>query len=189
MLRTKKNRQTFAFPSTDQESFTDAELDAQIDGTVSAGKPSTKTADTRRKQLEKDADDKKKNAQAVKDIPQIFTPDQVVWVFDVYVGGICFIFSLLLKCEFKVLYEELKLDEDVKLAWAKPLARVASKYAPAEWAGMTAEIELCASLGIWTAAAFGRSKAIAEKEKEKKEAETRKPRNAVTAVPSQAQVV
>lgn len=153
--------------------MTDAELDAAIDGDVSASASFNKTAESARR--------KKAAADLVKQIPEIFTPEQVVWVFDVYVGLICFVFSLLLKTEFKALHDELKLDEDVKILWAKPLARVASKYAPTEWAGMTAEIELIACLGLWTATAFGRAQNVAKKEAEKAELSKRATaRNPVT---------
>jgi hypothetical protein len=187
MPRAKRKRQAFHFPQADQPSapqdefsLTDAELDAAIDGGSD-----TASAVSLNKVREKS---KAKNAvaEAVKQIPEIFTPEQVAWAFDVYVVLICFVFSILLKCDFKLLHDELKLDEDVKLMWAKPLARVVSKYAPTEWAGMTAEIELIGCLGIWTATAFGRARGVVQKEAERKEAEKReRARNPITAMPQQ----
>lgn len=201
----RRKRQSVSFPSATQPVFTAEELDAEIDGgkvedlnapaapavtsnkdTAAAPRLDT-TADLLLEKQKKDVHRKQEAAKIIKEIPQIFTPDQVAWIFDVYVGAICFVFSMLLKCEFKSLYDELQLDQDVKLAWAKPLAKVASKYAPAEWAGMTAEIELIGSVGLWTATAFGRSKQIAEKERAEKEMELRNrragiaPRNAENA--------
>lgn len=179
MPRPKRKRQQFNFPAAEQPSpLSDAEIDAQIDGGEA---PVSLNKIREKNKAKKDA------ADLVKQIPEIFTPEQVAWVFDVYVVLICFVFSILLKCEFKILHDELKLDDDVKLLWAKPLAKVVSKYAPAEWAGMTAEIELVACVGLWTATAFARARQTVEKEKEKKEAEkreqARQPRNSVTAMP------
>jgi hypothetical protein len=188
----RKRRQSLHFPTVEQDAILDAEIDASIDSGAEPQPQKTPPKTSKKtsfEKIEQDAADKKKNAQVVKEIPQIFTPEQVVWIFDVYVGGVCFVFSILLKTEFKAIYEELKLDDDVKLAWAKPLAKIVSKYAPSEWAAMTAEIELIASVGLWTVAAFQRSKNVAEKEREKKEMEARnpRPRNAVTAVAAHAQ--
>jgi hypothetical protein len=160
---TNKPKQEFAFPSPEQPPVTDAELDAEIDGTApeAAKYEPTGFAD-RSAQRRKEYKEKKDIAQAVKEIPQIFTPEQVVWVFDAYVGAVSFIFALVLKADFKIIWEELKLDDDVKKVWAKPLAKIASKYAPSAWAGMTAEIELVASMGIWTVTGFGRAKKVVE---------------------------
>jgi hypothetical protein len=190
----RRRRQAVHFPSAEQSSppISDAELDAEIDGVADAGnrresnapQPSKKSSFEK---LKEETDKKKQNVAAIKEIPVIFTAEDVVWVFDVYVGLICFVFSILLRCDFKIIYEELELDAAVKEAWAKPLAKIASKYAPAEWAGMTAEIQLICGMGLWTAAAFGRSKIIAEKEKQRKEDEKRHPRNTVTAMPNTPQ--
>jgi len=157
MGRPRKNRAAFSFPSEKEPVLSDAELDAQIDGTE-------KTV----AEIKKDSSKKAAVAQAIKEIPQIFTPEQVAFLFDIYAGGLCFIYSFIFKCDFKPLFEELKFDEQEKLTLAKPLAKIASKYAPSEWAGMTAEIELCASMGMYTVMSFKRAEIVAKREKEKK---------------------
>lgn len=182
MPRKRRTKQLHHFPSEEQASaveLTDAEIDREI-----SDAPKTDAAEKVK------AKNKEKNAvaQAVKEIPEIFQPEQVAWVLDVYVVIVCFIFSILLKCDFNVLHEELKIDEDVKMMWAKPLAKVASKYAPAQWAGMTAEIELVGCLALWTATAFGRARIIVAHEKEKQEKQQREKSNVVTAIPQRQAV-
>jgi hypothetical protein len=157
--RKKSERQEFAFPSAAQP-IEDAELDALIDGT-----------EKKVNDIKQDSAKKTAVAQAIKDIPQIFTPEQVAWMFDLYVGILCFIYSFIFKCDFKPLFEELKFDDKDKLTLAKPLAKIASKYAPHEWAGMTAEIELCASVGMYTVMSFKRAEIVAKREKERKQKE------------------
>jgi len=191
MGRKPKRRQAFHFPQMEQPDLTDAQLDAEIDGISSESSPVSSPVKSSRNstaKLKKEAEEKQAAAKALKDIPQIFEPEHVAWVFDAYVGVICFVFSILLKTEFKLLFDELQLDQEVKMAWAKPLAKIASKYCPSEWASMTAEIELIASLGIWTATAFGRAKRIAddEIEKKKKELQQKQHRNNVTVTAAQA---
>lgn len=118
--------------------------------------------------LNADAEEKKRVAEAAKNIPEIFTPDQVKWCFDAYVAILCFVYSLVLKTDFKALQTELEFTEEQKDAMAKPLARICSKYAPSSWAGMSAEIELIAMLGVYTVSSFQRAKNVATKEAEKK---------------------
>ena len=115
-----------------------------------------------------DAAAKQKILDAAKQIPEIFTPDQVKWVFDAYVAILCFVYSIALKTEFKALQDELEFSEEQKDAMAKPLARICSKYAPASWAAMAPEIELVTMLGLFTVASFGRAKLVVEKVAEKK---------------------
>lgn len=124
---------------------------------------STATADS----LANDAADKKRIAAAAKEIPVIFKPEQVEWVFDAYVAILCFTYSIILKTDYSALETELKFDNDEKEMMAKPLAVICSKYCPSQWAGMSAEIQLITSLSIWTVSSFKRAKTVAEKEKEK----------------------
>jgi hypothetical protein len=118
--------------------------------------------------LNADAEEKRRVAEAAGKIPEIFTPDQVKWCFDTYVAILCFVYSLVLKTDFKALQTELEFTEEQKDAMAKPLARICSKYAPSSWAGMSAEIELIAMLGVYTVSSFQRAKNVAAKEEEKK---------------------
>src|SRR5258706_216627 len=78
--------------------------------------------------LGRDAEAKKRVAAAAKEIPQIFEPEQVVWVFDAYVAILCFVYSIILKIEFKLLQDELSFSEDEKKIMAVPLAKICSKY-------------------------------------------------------------
>jgi hypothetical protein len=120
-----------------------------------------------------DAEEKERIKKAVSKIPEVFSPEQVAWVFDAYVALICFVYSLLLKTEYKALEEELRFDEEQKIQMSKPLARIASKYAPSEWAGMSAEIELITCLGIWTVSSFKRAQNVQKAEIEKHRDATR----------------
>jgi hypothetical protein len=116
-----------------------------------------------------DAKEKERIKEAVAGIPDIFSPEQVAWCFDAYVAILCFVYSIVLKTDFKALQKELEFSEEQKAIMAKPLARICSKYAPSTWAGMAAEIELITTLGIWTVSSFQRAKnvAVAETEKQK----------------------
>lgn len=120
--------------------------------------------------LKADAEKKKEVKKAADEIPEIFTPSNVEFVFDLYAGIISFVFSILLKAEFKPIFQELKFEDAEKKAMAVPLAKIASKYAPHEWAGMQAEIELVTSIGLYTVMGFKRAQAVAAKESEKKKA-------------------
>lgn len=176
----RKRRQAFNFPSEEQPAVTD-ELDAQIDRELAeaAGEASETAKQETATRITKDAERKKKVAAAVKEIPQIFSPEQVSWLFNVYAGALSFIYSYLFKYEFETIFEALKFDDDLALTMAKPLAKICSKYAPSEWAGMTAEIELCASLGMWTVRSYGMAKVAVNADRDKKAIEQRN-RNAVT---------
>lgn len=123
--------------------------------------------------IEEDAKEKEGVKKAVEAIPEIFTPDGVKWVFDVYVGLISFIYSLLLKVDFKEINDELKFEEDQKDQLAIPLAKILSKHAPASWAGSTAEIQLITMMGVWTVASFQRARNVQRKAEEAKKAENR----------------
>jgi hypothetical protein len=120
--------------------------------------------------LEQDAADKKKVKEAAAAIPEIFTPEQVVWCFDAYVAILSFVYSLVLKVDYKAIQDELEFSPEQKEQMAKPFAKICSKYAPSEWAGMTAEIQLVTMLGVWTVASFQRArnvqKTLVEKEKD-----------------------
>lgn len=123
--------------------------------------------------LGRDAEAKKRVAAAIKEIPQIFEPAQVAWVFDAYVAILCFVYSIILKVEFKLLQDELSFSTEEKETMAVPLAKICSKYAPSSWAGMSSEIQLITSLGIWTVASFQRARNVAAKEAEKQRQENR----------------
>lgn len=177
MGRRKKTIQDFNFPSDNQPSLSDAEIDATIDGTVPGG-PVTplrdftkKTTADKTEKIKKDNTEKKEATQAVKDIPEIFSPDQVAWVLDCYVVAMSFVFSIVMKAEYKIIYEELKLDDEVKAAWSKPLAKIISKHAPSQWAYMTAEIELIGCLAIYSVTGFQRARVAVQRENEKKQQE------------------
>jgi len=118
--------------------------------------------------LENDAEEKKKVIEAAKAIPEIFTPDQVEWVFDAYAGIVSFVYSLLLKIEFEKINDELSFTDDQKKQLSVPLAKILSKHAPPEWAGNTAEIQLVVMMGIWTVSSFKRVKNVQKALDEKK---------------------
>jgi hypothetical protein len=177
MGRKRKQRQTINFPTQDT---TDAELNAVVDGE----RVSTSSAD----HWKQDAEEKGKQVAAVANIPEIFTPDQVSFIFDILAIVLSFIYSQLLKYDFKVIHQELSFEPDQKERLSIPLARICSKYAPSEWAGMTAEIELICVLGVWAVSGFGRAKQSVEKDKrEKMHAAEQHRRNPVTQVPQQQQ--
>ena len=126
--------------------------------------------------IENDAAEKERVKKAIAAIPDIFTPENVAWAFDVYVGLLSFAYSYILKTDFDAIQKELEFSEEQKASLAKPLAKICSKYAPAEWAGMTAEIQLVSMMGIWTVASFQRAKNVRrELEEKKKDAERTQP--------------
>lgn len=134
--------------------------------------PSTPAVDN----LEQDATEKEKVKRAAALIPEIFKPEQVEWVFDVYVGILSFAYSLALKVDFKEINDELEFSKEQKEGLSKPLANILSKYAPSEWAGRTDEIQLITMMGIWTVTSFKRAKNVQEKMEEKrKDAERTQP--------------
>jgi hypothetical protein len=120
------------------------------------------------REIRADAEDKRKVADAVKEIPQIFTPENVEWCFDVYVAVLSFLYSFALKTQFTAIQDELEFSDEQKKQLAVPLAKVLSKYAPKEWAGRTDEIQLITMMGIWTVSSIQRARNIAKKEEEKK---------------------
>lgn len=126
--------------------------------------------------LEQDAAEKEKVKKAAAAIPEIFTPEQVVWCFDAYVAILSFVYSLVLKTDYKAIQDELEFSPEQKEQMAKPLAKICSKYAPSEWAGMTAEIQLVTMLGVWTVASFQRARNVQRALDEKaKDAERTRP--------------
>lgn len=118
--------------------------------------------------ISEEAKEKKKILEAVKEIPEIFSPEQVEWLFDAYAGILSFIYSIVLKTDFTALWEELKFDDDIKKSLSKPLSKICSKHAPASWAAHTAEIELLTMLGVWTATSFKRARNVQQAQLEKK---------------------
>lgn len=152
----KNSMQSVSFPSTDSPAIVDAAT-APIAEIIAANE-----SDAKQKK------DVKKSADAV---PEIFRPEQVAWVFDVYVVALSFIFSITLKADYKIIHDELKFEDAEKDAMAKPLARIASRYAPTAWAGMTAEIELITTLGIWSVTSFRRAQMVATADRERKQKE------------------
>jgi hypothetical protein len=175
MGRKRKQRQTINFPTQDT---TDAELNAVVDGE----RVSTSGAD----HWKKDAEEKGKHVAAVANIPEIFTPEQVSFIFDILAIVLSFIYSQLLKYDFKVIHAELSFEAEQKERLSVPLARICSKYAPSEWAGMTAEIELICVLGVWAVSGFGRAKQAVQKD-QRERAEKARPVNRVTQMPAQQQ--
>lgn len=133
--------------------------------------PSAETIDSElppaAERLSSDANEKKRIASAAQEIPEIFKPEQVAWVFDAYVAILCFVYSIILKTDFVALQKELSFDEEEKKIMAEPLAKICSKYCPSEWAGMSSEIQLITSLSIWTVTSFKRAKNVAQAEQEK----------------------
>lgn len=126
--------------------------------------------------ISEDAKEKKKVLEAVKEIPEIFSPEQVEWLFDAYAGILSFVYSIILKTDFNALWEELKFPDDVKKSVSKPLAKICSKHAPASWAAHTSEIEVLTMLGVWTATSFKRARTVQQEQLKKKiDAERTKP--------------
>ena len=123
--------------------------------------------------LSADASEKRKIADAAKEIPQIFTPEQVAWLFDAYVGLLSFVYSVVLKSDYNAISTELAFTAEQKEQMSKPLARILSKHAPSELAGMSSEIELITCLGIWTVSSFARAKKAAEKTEHQKQRKER----------------
>lgn len=123
--------------------------------------------------LREDATKKEEVKKAAAAIPEIFTAQQVEWVFDVYVGILSFVYSLVLKTDFKAINDELEFTDEQKKALAEPLAKVLSKYAPSEWAGATAEIQLITMMGVWTVSSFQRARNVQKKLEEEKKVENR----------------
>lgn len=119
-------------------------------------------------ELEENAAEKEKVKRAMAAIPEIFTPEQVEWVFDAYVAILSFVYSIALKTDFDAIQTELEFSKEQKEMLSKPLARICSKYAPPSWAGMSAEIQLVTMLGVWTVASFQRARNVARAQEEKK---------------------
>jgi hypothetical protein len=163
----RKRKQKFAFPSQDQPAadaaINDREIDLEIDGSKNLIPQNIWTR----------VDSDKKSNITPAEIPQIFTPEQVTWIFDAYVGLISLLFAFLLKYEFKIIFQELQFDAEDKMNFAKPLSRIISKHSPASWAQHSDEIQLIGAMGIWTAASFGRAKLAIRKAAQKKEDEMR----------------
>jgi hypothetical protein len=129
--------------------------------------PSTPNAPAAER-IETDAAEKDSVKKAVAAIPEIFTPEMVGWLFDVYVGIISFVYSLILKVDFNEISKELEFTEEQKELMSKPLARILSKHAPASWAGISDEIQLITQIGIWTVVSFKRAKMVQDRIAEKK---------------------
>jgi hypothetical protein len=118
--------------------------------------------------INEDAAKKKEVLEAINKIPEIFTPADVKWCFDVYVGILCFVYSIVLKCDFKALQKELEFTDEQKDMMAVPLAKIASKTVPASWASLKNEFQLIGMLGIYTVTSFKRAQNVAKEEAEKK---------------------
>lgn len=115
-----------------------------------------------------DAEEKRKVAEAAKHIPEIFSPSDVIWCFDVYVALLCFLYSMALKVPFDALENELSFSQDQKELMAVPLSKICSKYAPAEWAAKKDEIQLIVMLGVYTASSVQRARNVAKQIAEEK---------------------
>jgi len=128
------------------------------------------------KKITSDAEQKTNILEAAKKIPEIFTAEQVKWIFDLYVAVLCFTYSTALKTDFAALQDELEFDDEQKNSLAIPLAHILSKHAPASWAGKADEIQLITMMGIWTVASFQRARNVAKKKlEEKRDAERTQP--------------
>lgn len=127
-------------------------------------------------ELQDDAAKKEAVRNAAAAVPEIFTAEQVIWAFDVYVGLLCLIYSYALKTDFDALQKELEFTQEQKELMAKPLAKICSKYAPPEWAGKTDEIQLITMLGVFTVTSYQRARKIKlEFDEKKKDAERTRP--------------
>jgi hypothetical protein len=180
----KPKNQTYAFPMPEGEHVDNISIDREIDGhdnSVVDVDDAGKVSDVSKK-----SDAKKRLAAAVKEIPQIFEPEHIAFVFNIYAGLLALGFSFLFKTDFEVVYDELQIEPETAAAWAKPLARILSKYAPVAWAGMTAEIELIAAIGLYTASSFGRARNAAKRhvEQTKREPSPKRAGDARTPRPS-----
>jgi len=125
--------------------------------------------------VEQENEKKRKLLEEEKKIPVVFTAKDVSFVVTGYIIFLAFIFSVVLKCEFKSIHDEIKLDENETMGIAEPLAVVVSKHAPAEWAGMKAEIGLATMLGMITLAKLRSAQQIADKEHKRKQSEKAQP--------------
>src|SRR5882724_10192099 len=141
---------------------------AQTSAFPSAESTATEQTPPMAARISSDAKEKESILEAAKKVPEIFTAENVKWVFDAYLAILCFVYSIALKTEYSALQEELSFDEEQKNMLAEPLAKICSKYAPSSWAGMAPEIQLVSQMGIWTVASFQRAKNVARKEQEKK---------------------
>lgn len=138
--------------------------------------PRTQTVPEAAAELQDDAREKEAVKKAAAAVPEIFTAEQVIWVFDVYVGLLCLIYSYALKTDFDALQKELEFTQEQKELMAKPLAKICSKYAPPEWAGKTDEIQLITMLGVFTVTSYQRARKIKfELDEKKKDAERTQP--------------
>lgn len=184
LSETKKVNQENNFPSEVEKSLDELFEDGNGNGvtTTAQVKPQYKTPTAEK--IKRDAKLKKEITEASKEIPQIFSPEQVMFVFDAYVAILSFGYSIVLKTEYKLIYDELQFPDDAKEMMAKPLAKICSKYAPSEWAGMQAEIELISMMGLFTVMSFSRAKSVAEKEQQRI-VESQRKRNSPMAQPSE----
>lgn len=146
------------------------------DESVQASAFPTSNAAPVEERIREDAAEKENVKKAVEAIPEIFKPEQVEWCFDVYVGILSFVYSLILKVDFKDINDELEFTKDQKELMSKPLANILSKHAPAEWAGRTDEIQLITTLGLFTVMSFKRAKTVQTAiEEKRKDAERTQP--------------
>jgi hypothetical protein len=140
-----------------------------VDGVQPSAFPETPQREELHSGINKDAAEKREVLNAVQSIPEIFTPEDVKWCFDVYVGILCFAYSIILKTDFDALKNELEISKEHKDMMAVPLAKILSKTVPASWAGLKNEFQLIGMLGIYTVTSFKRAQAVAKAELEKKQ--------------------
>jgi hypothetical protein len=164
----RRLKQKFNFPSAEET----ASLDSIVNPAATA------------EEIKADATAKKELKKAADEIPQIFSAEQVAFILHLYVFIVSFILAYALKVDFKKVHEELSLEPKEALKIAEPLARVISKHAPAKWAGMTAEIEIIAWLGVWTTMAYRRVGIISDAEKESKKKVAQNPQATTTPISS-----
>ena len=168
MGRPRKKRQVYDFPNKPS-------LDpSAVNEFVASG-------DTAER-IKNDATRKQQVAEAVREIPEIFEPEQIEGLLDVYSVILAFLFSVVLKAPFDIIHPAIKMDNDFKKSVSKPLAKLLSKLAPVEWAGMKDEIQVGIAVIIYSAASFGHAKSAVAKWKEES-AQRQNPRNRVTQTP------
>jgi hypothetical protein len=165
-----KNRPRASFSLSDVDEMVQRHKEAKAETAhQTSAFPTSETREaTPATKISGDAKNKKEILEAAGEIPDIFTKENVKWVFDLYVALLCFAYSIALKAEFSALQDELSFDEEQKDSLAVPLAKICSKYAPSEWAGMAAEIQLVTMMGVWTVASFQRARNVAKAQEEKK---------------------
>src|SRR5229473_5977424 len=77
-----------------------------------SSEPSIEQPPPQAAKISNEAKEKESILEAAKKIPEIFTTEQVRWIFDCYVALLCFIYSIALKTDFSALQEELSFSDE-----------------------------------------------------------------------------